>query len=359
MRAGIINPKTPDILDTVFSVLLLVWLVVAIALFVRKITIYQSFARYIKAGRTEVDDIKELERFGKIVEQEKIRVPVGLYTNSLISSPLLMGFFRPYIVLPTLEINDTDFKNIIVHEITHLKRGDMFYKWFVQLVICLHWFNPLVYLMGREINNACEFSCDEAVAKNLNTDQITAYGNTLLNSLGRGSYKSSVSAVTLNENKKILMGRLASLKKIKKNSLARRGVEFVLCIVVFAGAVACGAYSGIPAENESSHEFGNPTLPTPVLELRIIEEDGSTNIRWETIEGAHDHIIYLDGVSTGISMSAGGGGTAAFTVEFLMAQTGRFHLPIVPGVNTIQVRAIGDGGNIYSALSEPVIYIYE
>ena len=56
----------------------------------------------------------------------------------------------------------------------------MFYKWLVQFTICLHWFNPLVYLMGREVNNACEFSCDEAVIKNLDNDGIKAYGNTLL-----------------------------------------------------------------------------------------------------------------------------------------------------------------------------------
>jgi beta-lactamase regulating signal transducer with metallopeptidase domain len=92
-----------------------------------------------------------------------------------------------------------------MHELTHFKRGDMFYKWLVQLVICLHWFNPLVHLMGRVINKDCEFSCDEAVIKNLDYQDMRAYGDTLLNAIGVGGvYKSALSSVTLNENKNIL-----------------------------------------------------------------------------------------------------------------------------------------------------------
>jgi len=196
-----------------------VWLVVALLLFVRKVTIYQSFVRYIKAGCVELLNMADLERFGKIVEQSNIRGMVGIYTNSLISSPMLIGFFRPYIVLPTLDISESDFKYTVLHELTHYKRGDMFYKWLVQLTICLHWFNPLVYLMGRKIEDSCELSCDEAVIRNLDYHGIRAYGNTLLNALNiGGEYRNSISSVTLSENKKILEERLNMIKKFKRKS---------------------------------------------------------------------------------------------------------------------------------------------
>ncbi|MCM1989053.1 M56 family metallopeptidase [Oceanirhabdus seepicola] len=39
----------------------------------------------------------------------------------------------------------------------------MIYKWLVQLTVCIHWFNPIVYIVSKEINKACEFSCDESV----------------------------------------------------------------------------------------------------------------------------------------------------------------------------------------------------
>jgi len=221
----------------------LLWLIVAMVLFVRKITIYQSFVRYIKAGLAPVTDIKNLERFGKIIEEANIHGVVGIYTNTLISSPLLIGFFRPYIVLPTLELSDSDFRYTVLHELTHYKRGDMFYKWLVQMTICIHWFNPLVYIMGNEINSACEFSCDEAVVKNLEQVEIMAYGNTLINAIALGKYKSSVSSVTLNGCKEILKERLDMLLNLQKTSVFITGTAFFTTVFLIAGAVVAGAYT--------------------------------------------------------------------------------------------------------------------
>ena len=139
------------------------WLVMALILFIRKITVYQDFVKYIRASCVEVADIDLLERFGKLVERKQINTTVELYTNNLISSPLLIGFFRPYIILPTVDLSPTDFDYTILHELVHFKRRDMFYKWLVQFTLCIHWFNPFVYLMSREIGKVCELSCDEAV----------------------------------------------------------------------------------------------------------------------------------------------------------------------------------------------------
>jgi beta-lactamase regulating signal transducer with metallopeptidase domain len=233
-----------DIIRMIWSNLWLVWLIVAVALLVRKITIYQSFVRYIKAGRVEVSDIENLERFGKIVEQANIKRVVGMYTNNLISSPMLIGFFRSYIVLPSLNISESDFRHTILHELTHYKRGDMFYKWLVQLTICLHWFNPLVHLMGREINNACEFSCDESVISSLNYHEIRAYGDTLLNAMDTGGkFKNSLSSVTLTENKKILKERLNMIQNFKKKSRFITVIAVLVTMLLSTGAIAVGAYA--------------------------------------------------------------------------------------------------------------------
>ena len=242
--------------DALTSYIWLLWIGVAIILFIRKLTIYQSFANYIKAGRVELNSIEDLERFGKILEQSNIKRMVGIYTHSLVSSPLLIGFFKPYIVLPTTNISESDFKHTVLHELIHYKRGDMFYKWLVQLTICLHWFNPLVYLMAREINNACEFSCDEAVIKNLDNGGKKAYGNTLLNALGfGGDYKSSLSSVTLGSNKKIIGERLNMIKNFKKKSKFVVICAILLTMLLGISACAVGAYGAI--NPLSGRRFGN------------------------------------------------------------------------------------------------------
>ncbi|MCI8844598.1 MAG: M56 family metallopeptidase [Oscillospiraceae bacterium] len=128
-----------------------IWLVVVLRRMIRKITIYQGFVRYIKAGLAPVSDIERLDRLAAVSERAGVKRPVELCVNPLVSPPLLLGFFHPCIVLPGVDISEKDFDYIVLHELTHYKRLDIFYKWMVQVTVCLHWFNPLVHLMSREI----------------------------------------------------------------------------------------------------------------------------------------------------------------------------------------------------------------
>lgn len=236
---------TPQRLFTILiQNLWLVWLVVALILIIRKVTIYQGFVKYINAGRMEVSDTAILDRLALVGEKAGVKRPVELYTNSLISSPLLLGFFRPCIVLPSTDLTPIDLENTLLHELTHYKHRDMFYKWLVQLVICLHWFNPFVYLMGREVGRACELACDEAVIMALDPQGRRTYGDTLLNAMGAGgSYKDSLASVTLNESKELLKERLDAIMRFKKKSKAMISATLILTLAICCGATYVGAYA--------------------------------------------------------------------------------------------------------------------
>ncbi|MDE6591432.1 MAG: M56 family metallopeptidase, partial [Oscillospiraceae bacterium] len=151
-------PSIEEISAAAIQRLWLVWLGVALLLLIRKITAYQGFVKYIKAGCVEVADVELLDKLAQVGAQAGVKRPVELCTNNLISSPLLLGFFRPCIVFPTVDLPEADFEYTIRHELTHYKQRDMFYKWLVQFTICVHWFNPLVWWMGREINRSCELA---------------------------------------------------------------------------------------------------------------------------------------------------------------------------------------------------------
>ena len=221
----------------------LVWLVAALGLLIRKITIYQGFMRYIKAGLTPVSDIERLDELSIVAEQSGIKKPIELCVNPLVSSPLLIGFFRPCIVLPSADIPEKDFRYIILHELTHYKRRDMFYKWLVQITVCLHWFNPLVHLMSREITKACEFSCDEAVLAKMGGSSAQDYGKTLLDAMAAvGRYKENFGAVTLSENKHLLKERINAIMNFKKKSTAIRFLTGALTLCVMFGAAFVGVY---------------------------------------------------------------------------------------------------------------------
>lgn len=231
----------------------MIWLIVALILLMRKITIYQSFIKYIKAGRSPVDDINLLEQLGKVTDQEKINVVVDLYTNSLISSPLLIGFFHPSIVLPGTDCSDLDLQYTIKHELRHYKRKDMFYKWLIQITVCLHWFNPFVYFMAHEVNRLCELSCDESLIRHLDEQARRDYGNTLLNAIRtRGNYKDSLASVTLNESKELLRERLDAIMNFKTQSQTMKAVSFVLTFFICFCGVFTGAYAAASSQQQGN-----------------------------------------------------------------------------------------------------------
>lgn len=232
----------------------LVWLVVAFGMIVRKITVYQSFVNFVKAGLIPVCDIEKLENLSAAMERIGIR-PVELGVNPLVSSPMLIGFFNPCIVLPNADIGEKDFYYIILHELIHLKRRDILYKWLMQFTVCLHWFNPMVYLMRREIIKGCEFSCDEAVLGIVGEHYASNYGKTLLDAMPAvGKYKESFGAVTLNQNKQLLRERLCAIMSFRKKSKGMVAVTGVLTLSILFGTIFIGIYPVVAAQPDLMQE---------------------------------------------------------------------------------------------------------
>lgn len=221
----------------------LLWLIVAFAMLFRKVTVYQNFVSYVRAGAEPISDLARLDGLSLAAKEAGVAKPVELCVNPLVSSPLVIGFFRPVIVLPGTELSGEAFRYIVLHELTHYRRRDVLYKWLVQIAVCLHWFNPLVYLMSREITAACEFSCDEAVLKKVGYDSAGAYGQTLLDAMAAaGKYRESLCALTLSENKRVLKERLEAVMNLKGMNL-NRGRSRMLRILTAAltGCVVFGA----------------------------------------------------------------------------------------------------------------------
>ncbi len=232
--------------------LFFIWSVFALVLFVRKITIYQGFIQYIKAGSTEVSDIKTLNLLSDCEEKLNIKTRVELSRNPLIASPIMIGFFRARIVLPACELDDKEWSYIFVHELIHYKQRDMFYKWLIQIVVCAHWFNPFVYLLEKEVNKSCELSCDEKVISILDDKARREYGDTLISFLQSNNlYKSSLASVTLTEGAEQLKERLGAIMKFKKKSKGIIAITAIFSVLVCVCFFVTGAYAASPATNNN------------------------------------------------------------------------------------------------------------
>lgn len=267
-----------------------IWLLTALVLFVRKITVYQSFVNYLKAGCSPVEDIRRLEMFGKMIEQKRIKCAIGLYTNCLTASPLLIGFIHPAVILTKAELSDTEFYHTVLHELTHYKRRDLLYKWLVQITVCLHWFNPFAYLMAREVSRMCELSCDEAATDLMDEESKRAYGDTLLHAMCTGGfYKNSLASITLGGGKQLLKERLGELMKTKKRSKRITAAAIAAAVLLAGGAVAAGAYVQPAAA-------GKPKKEIRLSDCRIIEKNG---IFYILCEGAVKSDMPTGGVTDG------------------------------------------------------------
>lgn len=104
----------------------------------------------------------------------------NIYSMKGIISPFVIGVFRPRIYLPsTLKQEEKEY--ILLHEQTHIKRGDHIIKIISFFVVCLHWFNPLVWIAFFFSGRDQEMSCDEAVLRKLGNGVKKQYSMSLLN----------------------------------------------------------------------------------------------------------------------------------------------------------------------------------
>lgn len=243
IKGGMPSEGAPPALTVVWRNLWVVWLGGLMVLLIWKITVYHHFVSGIRSRAREVTDISLQERYRRLLEAYRVKKEVKLCIDPSVSTPLLFGFRHPCIALPDEGLPEPDFTYTVLHELTHYKRYDMYYNWLIQVTICIHWWNPLVWRMGRQVSRACELSCDESVIRYLDPQGRRAYGETLLNAVkAGGGYRTPRTSMALNEGKELLKERLRAIKSFGKGTRVALPVVMILTGLLLAGGVLAGAY---------------------------------------------------------------------------------------------------------------------
>lgn len=220
------------------TVIFCIWLLGAVLTFSYYVTAYRLFSsKVMRQQRTVTNDEQELFT---TMTQGKGR----LLRSSFITTPMLIGLFRPIIVIPDAKYSLEQLRNIINHEYIHLKRYDIAYKWFVLFVSSIHWVNPMMIRIKAEIGRACELSCDEAVIQSLNGDAKKSYGETLLFiASSEVISRRGLSSIPMCSNKKCLKERLILIVKYKKQSKRMILLACILGAMIILSATRLGAYA--------------------------------------------------------------------------------------------------------------------
>lgn len=120
-----------------------------------------------------------------IRKESKRSLKVQVFRTERASTPMGVGIFRRKIILPCGEIPAQELEYILRHEYTHFLHGDLWVKLLTQVYCCLFWWNPLVYLLRRDLPQILEIRCDMAVTKDYTVFQKAEYLQTIVNSLKR------------------------------------------------------------------------------------------------------------------------------------------------------------------------------
>lgn len=172
-----------------------------------------------------------------------------------INEPCVIGVFHPVIYLPVY-MKDLALEEqgcIIRHELMHIKNKDLTVKFLSLLVIAIHWFNPVSYLLFKEICNISEMYCDQLVIDGHDDEYRKVYSGLLVNIAARNTHSEKrVYSVSLLGNYSSTKRRILEMKKKKKSM---KLLSVIVTVIIFCcGAMTAMAYEK-PEEMQINENF--------------------------------------------------------------------------------------------------------
>lgn len=149
-----------DLLETVFRISSVAWVVIACAALLAAVVLYL---------------------FTKSEIRNATRLQHRVYVSDRITAPALYGIIHPKIIIPQ-GVAEAGLSYILMHEMVHAKRKDNFWRCAAIAVCCLHWFNPLTWLLLKYFFEDMELSCDNKAIRTLTESEQKEYACAILNS---------------------------------------------------------------------------------------------------------------------------------------------------------------------------------
>ncbi len=192
-----------------------------------------------------------------------IYTPMAIIESPLVSSPSLHGFVRPRLLVPlgfVRSFSSDELRHVFLHELAHLRRGDIAAGWLLAGLQALHWFNPLVWLAFHRLRADRELAADEMALWHLRPKEAQAYGGTVLKLLETFSAPVSGPAlVGILEDQKQMVRRI---RQIARFGTTRKWLALALVVLVVVAVIGLtDARSDRPASPSVNPDRSTGTLP--------------------------------------------------------------------------------------------------
>ena len=192
-----------------------------------------------------------------------LRRPPPLRIAAGLESPCVFGLWRPRILLPP-DLSREVAEHALLHELAHVRRGDLLLAAFLGILRAVYFFHPLVHLAARRLEGLRELCCDRLVARRLGAE-TAAYRRTLLSFAAR-RHGEALAALPF-AGRSSLLERLRALERAEKDRpMLRRGVTTLGAAL----ALACAVPAAPRAEAGAVEVAELIARPPGCLQLRFL-----------------------------------------------------------------------------------------
>lgn len=238
-----------------WDVLAVIWVLGALGSLGYRLTGYFHFSRHIR-------------RTGEPMELDGVPKRLRVCKTSAAVSPMVMGIFRPTLILPETALTESRLPYVLRHELVHYRRGDIFWRWLAVLATSIHWFNPVVYVAAAQMQEACEISCDWCVVRSMEQAKRDDYMRVILELLAEAMAKKQILTTQMASEKKQLQRRFTMIRNQKPVGMKK------LLLSVCVGTALLGAAWLTGCTLRETYVTKEPAVET-ADEIGSLAEDGS------------------------------------------------------------------------------------
>lgn len=185
----------------------------------------------------------------------------GVYEAAGIPTPFVLGLLRPRIYLP-VGLNGAEQAHVLAHERAHIRRLDHVTRLLAYLALCLHWWNPLVWLAFRLSARDMELSCDERVLATSGADIRAGYANTLLN---LSATRARLPGTPLAFGESDAKTRITNVLRYRRPALWLSAVASLVCLLAAACALTSRAQETAPTVPHGTYGVRDILYAAPVF----------------------------------------------------------------------------------------------
>jgi len=252
-----------------------IWLVGMIAALIFFAVIHYKNQRRLRFATA----IRDNDFFNEWLAEHQLLRPISIMQSDRIISPLAVGVFKPRIILPKSMCmsNRQLLDYVLTHEYYHIRRFDAVWKMVLLLALCVHWFNPVVWVMFVLASRDLELTCDDMVLRRFGVGIKKDYAKILIGMIEQGG---RFAPLYNGFSKNATQERIVSIMKNKKLTLAS-----VILAVVLVSALTVGVLAASAANNNNI--LTPEVLVTPDRDVDSSLPDGYYDT--EVLSGAEDY----------------------------------------------------------------------